>query len=89
MPIILDIYIETGEDGLDDHYIERHWNVLPETGDVIVHTAEENDNAVFEGVVRRRLFCTDDQGNLRVQLHCEASLHLDKTPRETESVEPL
>jgi len=86
---MLDIYIDPDEEGRDDHYLERHWNVLPEEGDVIVHTDE--DGAVFEGIVKRRLFCTDHVGTLRVQLHCDATLHFDKTPRDTEppAVEPL
>lgn len=78
MPINLDIFIET-EAG-DDHYLTRSWNFVPEVGDTIVHTTGDPDQPdVWEGVVKNRLFCTEgDEGNMRVQLHCEAPTIFDR-----------
>lgn len=76
LPIILDIYIEK-DGGGDDHYVERHWNLVPEVGDVVVHfdDTDGNPSVICEGEVKRRLFCTGSDGALRVQLHCtETSL---------------
>lgn len=73
MPIILDIYIENPRDGEDDHYLTRAWIEVPRVGDTIVHTASTEDGEeVWEGEVKRRLFCTGDDAALRVQLHCDA-----------------
>lgn len=85
MPIILDIYIENERDGEEDHYVERAWNVLPDVGDTIVHTTATDDGeiSVWEGIVKRRLFVTDDEKTLRVQLHCEAGNVFERpAPRE-------
>jgi hypothetical protein len=69
LPIILDIYIENPRDGETDHYLTRSWIEVPRVGDTIVHSTD--DGEVWEGEVKKRLFCTGDDSTLRVQLHCE------------------
>jgi hypothetical protein len=63
----LDIYLEA-PGGDDDVYLQRRWHVLPEHGDTIAY--EDNKGVTVQGTVVRRLFVTDGDGSLRVQLHC-------------------
>jgi hypothetical protein len=75
----LDIYFESAEDGLDDFYIERTWNAIPDVGDAIVyeHREEGEPASIWQGSVTNRLFVTDNEGNLRIQLHCSALVLTD------------
>jgi hypothetical protein len=63
----LDIYISGDE--MEDVYLHRRWNVIPEKGDLIYW--QGSDGNVVSGQVKDRLFCTDDEGVLRVSLHCD------------------
>lgn len=90
MPIILDIYFENPREGEDDFYLPRQWNMVPERGDTIVYqgATPDGDTAVWEGEVVKRLFCTDDDGALRVQLHCEQPVLTDVMKEPAVAKEP-
>ena len=77
----LDIYFESPEDDVDDHYIERTWGIVPNVGDTIVDESYHDDVSwVWTGRVRDRLFVTGEDGNLRIQLHCSAAFPSDVKP---------
>lgn len=75
----LDIYFDPAPGTTEDMFIQRSWNHVPDVGDTIVYEQRPDDGetTLWSGVVKERLFITNEDGHLRVQVNCSAAALTD------------